>query len=66
MSTEPRLEIEVTEKGVRAVRVFGDGWEQSQRALMLLNRVQPLVKALDGAARGDIQTPDTKPGRLTQ
>lgn len=64
--SEPRLEIEVTENGVRAVRVFGDGWENSQRALTLLNRVQSLVKALDSAARGETQTAELNPGRLTQ
>ncbi len=49
MSIEPRLEIEVTEKGVRAVRVFGDGWEQSQRAL---DAVESCPALGEGPGRG--------------
>lgn len=66
MTSEPRLEIELTEEGVRAVRVFGDGWAMSQRALSLLNRVQTQVRALDAAAKGSASDFDMNLGGRAQ
>ncbi len=46
------IEIALDGGGVRAVRVYGKGWEQ-QQAYALLERIGPLIQQLDALLRGE-------------
>ena len=46
------IEIALDCGGVRAVRVYGKGWEQKQ-AYALLERIGPLIQQLDALLRGE-------------
>jgi hypothetical protein len=46
------IEVVINSKGVQAVRIYGDDWEQP-RAYALLQRIGPFIKKLDALARGE-------------
>jgi hypothetical protein len=46
------IELIINSKGVQAVRIYGDDWEQP-RAYAILERVGPLLKQLDALVRGE-------------
>jgi hypothetical protein len=45
------IELIINSKGVQAVRIYGDDWEQP-RAYAILERVGPLLKQLDALVKG--------------
>ena len=58
------VEITLDPKGVRAVRIFGKGWQQRE-AYAFLERVGPLIEQLDALAKAASVAPETPPeGRL--
>jgi len=58
------IEIKLDDKGVQAVRVVGDRWDQ-RSAYELVDRLSPILDQIDRLAKGRSQSETTpQKGRL--
>jgi hypothetical protein len=60
------VEITLDTGGVRSVRVFGEDWGQSAEAHCLLQRLSPLIKALDAKAKKEDSRIQAQDGAAVQ